>query len=47
MALVFDHGGGVRCWLYRGEFYLYGVTAGGDALVLPSEALARAAAGGR
>ena len=47
MVKVFDLGGGLVCWLYGGEYYLYGVTVGGDPRVLPSEAMAReiAAAG--
>ncbi|MDB5582918.1 MAG: hypothetical protein JWR80_8094 [Bradyrhizobium sp.] len=45
---IFDYGSGIECWQLDGEFYVYGVTIGGDPRVVPSEGMARAiAAAGR
>jgi hypothetical protein len=47
--LVFNYGIGIfgrtiECFEIQGEFYLYGVTQGGDPRVLPSIGMAREAA---
>ncbi len=44
--LIFDYGTGifgrpVACFLTGGDYYLYGVTQGGDPRILPSIGMAR------
>lgn len=44
--LIFDYGTGifgrpVACFLTGGDYYLYGVTQGGDPRILPSIRMAR------
>lgn len=43
---IFDYGHGIECWLFGGEYYVYGVNVGGDPRVVPSEGMAREVAAG-
>ncbi len=46
MQKIADYGNGIEIWRIGDEFFVFGVTAGGDARVCPSEGMAREVAAG-